>query len=51
MFDLQLWDVSVGFVLALILSNFFPRLSLVGGWLVKTGKAAYEAVKSKFSRD
>jgi len=49
MFDLQLWDVSVGFVLALVLSNFFPRLSLVGGWIVRQAKAAYQAVKAKVS--
>jgi len=30
MFDLQLWDVSVGFITALVLVNLFPSISYLG---------------------
>lgn len=49
MFDLQLWDVSVGFIAALVLVNLIPRLSLAGGWIIKMVKAGYQAIKAKVS--
>lgn len=47
MFDLQLWDVSVGFVACLVLVNLFPKLSLAGGWIVRGAKAVYSWVRAK----
>lgn len=49
MFDLQLWDVSVGFVLALVLVNLIPRLSLAGGYIIKGAKAAWTWAKNRVS--
>ncbi len=47
MFDLQLWDVSVGFVACLVLVNLFPKLSLAGGWIVRGAVAVWGWAKSK----
>lgn len=50
MFDLQLWDISVGFVACLVLVNLFPKLSLAGGWIVRGAQAAYGWVKAKVTK-
>lgn len=50
MFDLQLWDVLVGFVACLVLVNLFPKLSLAGGWIVRGAKAAWAWAVSKVSK-
>ena len=49
MFDLQLWDVSVGFVICLVLVNLFPRLSLAGGAIIRGAKATASWVKGLVS--
>ncbi len=49
MFDIQLWDVSIGFVASLVLVNLFPSLSKVGGLIIKGAKAAGTWVKNKVS--
>ena len=49
MFDLQLWDVSVGFVACLVLVNLFPRLSLAGAAIIRGANALASWVKSKVS--
>ncbi len=50
MFNLQLWDLSVGFIAALVLVNFIPRLALFGGWIIKIAKAGYSLIKSKVTK-
>ncbi len=47
MFDLQLWDVSVGFVACLVLVNLFPKLSLGGAAIIKGARWAWGWVMSK----
>lgn len=49
MFNLQLWDVSVGFVACLVLVNLFPKLSLAGGAIIRGAKALYYWAKDKIS--
>ena len=50
MFDLQLWDMSVGFVACLVLVNLFPKLSLAGGWIVSGAINGWRWIQSKASR-
>ena len=47
MFDLQLYDVGVGFLLGLVLVNLFPSLSNVGKGIIKGGKWAYNQVATR----
>ena len=50
MFGFELFDVSIGFVAALVVVNLFPKTALVGGWLIKTAKAGYSWVKGKVTQ-
>lgn len=49
MFDLQLWDVAVGFTAALVLVNLFPSLSKVGGGIVSGVKWLWNKAVDKIS--
>lgn len=47
MFDLQLYDVAVGFVGALVLVNIFPSLSKVGAGIISGARRAWNYVSTK----
>lgn len=50
MFNLELWDLSVGFVTCLVLVNLFPKLSLAGGWIVQGAVSGYRWFMTKIGR-
>ncbi len=49
MFDLQLWDVFVGFIACLILVTLFPKLSHGGVMIINGAKWLYTWIKDKIS--
>lgn len=49
MFDLQLWDVAVGFVSCLVLVNLFPSLSKVGGAIINGAKWLWNKAVDKIN--
>lgn len=42
---LQVFDMGLGFMGALILANLFPKVAAVGGWAVSLAKAGWAKIR------